>query len=605
MPGQSACAHGHPQPAAAAELDAASGSVTAGATAAAASPAAVAAAPLAPSFDMISQLRASRDAHDAIRPVPPDADADAAAPQRQARLPSQRRPHLHISGFDPRAAGGRHAVRLELRGMPPDAPPRLDIRLESGLLPGRTVRQQVTRGLHGEWRPVFIEFSSRGREHGQYRIDATLHAYDAHDGDETAPLRSWAATLVLLVPRPSASLGEIHRTFLSTHKNVRIHADDASIARLRGLDAGGPMDIDVLARDGAIAQLDFGAGASGGDDGDERGSGGGKIKVALPTLAWDEDLIEIALPAPAPAAGAHPCPASSACLVALDPDAGTPRHVRLFALDACVLGRFEAAASPAGADLLLQHHGEHGPDAGGLTRRLSARHAVIRPGPQGFEIEDVSRYGMLLDGVWPGKHKPVPLRLGMRIELTASIRGVVVLVVSALLEHGVVLHRVDAGGAAECFVLLAPGRRPGHIGATTDAAANAIANTIASTAAHAAAGRPARPAALPRAAHMPLLFHHGGGFWHLDPASGRETALTPASALERLPGFGPRIRFSTAVRPEDRHEAGDRAGAGDERRDEQRDERRGERHLAGAPVQAPDPGSSARHPVPCSGRDNF
>jgi hypothetical protein len=61
----------------------------------------------------------------------------------------------------------------------------------------------------------------------------------------------------------------------------------------------------------------------------------------------------------------------------------------------------------------------------GLTRRMSGRHAVIRRGRrQGFEIEDVSRYGLLLDGVWPGKHVPVPLRLGMRIELTASIKGV-------------------------------------------------------------------------------------------------------------------------------------------------------------------------------------
>ncbi|UUZ54778.1 hypothetical protein LP419_01680 [Massilia sp. H-1] len=39
------------------------------------------------------------------------------------------------------------------------------------------------------------------------------------------------ATLVILVPRPDATLSEIHQTFLSTHKNVRVMADDASIAR--------------------------------------------------------------------------------------------------------------------------------------------------------------------------------------------------------------------------------------------------------------------------------------------------------------------------------------------------------------------------------------
>ena len=59
-----------------------------------------------------------------------------------------------------------------------------------------------------------------------------------------------------------------------------------------------------------------------------------------------------------------------------EPDAGAQRHVRLFALDECVLGRWEP--SSAEADLLLEHYGEHGPERDGLTRRLSARHAVIR-----------------------------------------------------------------------------------------------------------------------------------------------------------------------------------------------------------------------------------
>ena len=215
-----------------------------------------------------------------------------------------------------------------------------------------------------------------------------------------------------------------------------------------------------------------------------------------------------------------------------EPGAGGQQHTRLFALDECVLGRYEAGESEA--DLLLQHYGEHGPEPDGLTRRLSARHAVIRRARLGFEIEDVSRYGLLLDGVWPGKHVPVLLRLGMRIELTASIKGVAVLVVTSLMPHGVVLHRVDAGGAAECFMLLAPECRP----------------TL-----------PIVAASLPRAQALPLLFHRDGGFWHLDPATGQETPLSPAALLERLAGFQGRVRFAGGPRPEDwieRTRAGER-----------------------------------------------
>jgi hypothetical protein len=425
-------------------------------------------------------------------------------------LPAPARPQLHVSGFDPRAAGGRQAIRLELRGMPDDVPPQLALLLESDLLPAGGDRQHFHRTLRGDWRPVFLEFSSRGREHGQYRIDLEIHA---RDPAQPQLARTWVATLVLLVPRPDASLGEIHQTFLATHKNVRISADDAAIARVQGLIGGGALDIDINARNASIAQLHLDAAAD-----------GGKVSVGLPTIAWVEDLIEIDIPAER---AAHPCPVDSACLVHAEPDAGAQRHVRLFALDECVLGRWE----PVGfeADLLLEHYGEHGPVRDGLTRRLSARHAVIRPARGGFEIEDQSRYGLLLDGVWPGKHIPVPLRLGMRIELTASIRGVVTFIVTALQRHALALHRVDAGGGAECFILLAP----------------AVAPDLAPG------------GALPRAAGMPVLFHRDGGFWHLDPVSGHETALGPATVLDRLARFTGRVRFAAAPRPEDQGERRD------------------------------------------------
>jgi hypothetical protein len=418
-------------------------------------------------------------------------------------------PRLHISGFDPRAAGGRQAIKLELRGMPDDAPAELTMLLESSLLPNGGSPQTFTRSLRGGWRPVVVEFSSRGREHGQYRVDVQLHG--------TGLARTWVATVVLVVPRADASLAEIHQTYLAARKNVRIHADDASIARLHGLDSAGPVDVSIDARNASIAQLQF-------------DTHQGRIDLALPTIAWDEDLIEIDLPATRPI---HPCPASSGCLLQAEPDAepgaGTQHHMRLFALDEWVLGRMETGpdAPLPDADLLLCHYGEHGPEQGGLTRRISARHAVIRPGRQGFEIEDLSRYGLLLDGAWPGRHSPVPLRLGMRIELTASIKGVATLVVTALLPHAVVLHRVDAGGAAECLVLLAPETVPAPAGIT------------------AASG-----ASLPRAAALPQLFHRDGGFWHRDPASGTETALGPAAALDRLAGFRGRVRFTASAYPE-------------------------------------------------------
>jgi hypothetical protein len=57
-------------------------------------------------------------------------------------------------------------------------------------------------------------------------------------------------------------------------------------------------------------------------------------------------------------------------------------------------------------------------------------------------------------------------------------------------------------------------------------------------------------AALPRAAALPQLFHRDGGFWHRDPVSGAETALSPAAALERLAGFHGRVRFTATPYPE-------------------------------------------------------
>ncbi|MCA1245793.1 FHA domain-containing protein [Massilia sp. MS-15] len=472
MPGADCCAHGHAQPP--------SGPPVAGGPAAAQG--------LPSGFEAISALRAGRG---------------ATTLRATETLPA--RPQLHISGFDPRAAGGRQAIRLDLRGMPADCAAELRMLVRSGLRLNAE-HHAFQRTSRGDWRPVFLEFSSRGLEHGQYRIDIELHSRQpGHPGSA----RTWSCSPVILVPRPDASLGEIHQTFLATHKNVRVTADDAGIARVQA-PGGGRLDIEVHASNASIAQLDL-------RDPREQG---GRLDLAFSSIAWDEDLIEIDVPL---AAAPHPCPAERACLVHVEPDSAAQRHLRLFALDECVLGRYEDIEPDA--DLLLAHHGEHGLETGGLTRRLSGRHALIRQGRHGFEIEDVSRYGLLLDGVWPGKHAPVPLRLGMRIALTASIRGVAELEVTALWPHGLVLHRVDAGARAEAFCLLAPETDPGS-------------------------GDGVQAGVQPRAAALPPLFHRGGGFWHRDPATGIDTPLAPGMALERLRGLGAALRFTARPYPE-------------------------------------------------------
>jgi hypothetical protein len=466
MPGEDSCANGHAQP-----------------------------APAPSSFDLIGAKRSAR-------PAPGGAPAFVHPPHTDSG-PAARCPHLHISGFDPRAAGGRQAIKMELRGMAPGSAPLVGMQLRSALLPHGAARHSFVRTLRGDWRPLFIEFSSRGKEHGQYQIEVELCSQ--HDGRVD---HKWVCTMVILVPRADATLTEIHQIFLSTHKNVRVVADDASIAKVKAQAGGGRLDIDVSARNASITHLDLDARA-------------GKIDLGYSTIAWDEDLIEIDLPTQAEP---HPHPSQAACLVNAAPQAGAQRQVRLFALAECVLGRFEAAGPEA--DVLLAHFGDDGQDRDGLTRRLSGRHAVIRRAGAGFEIEDVSRYGLLLDGVWPGKGKPVPLRLGMRIELSASIKGIVVLSVTALLPHGVIMHRIDQGAQAECFYFLEPGRHPGH-------------------------PLPACPAA-PPAAVMPLLFHQNGGFWHLDPVTGQETALTPATPLDKLRQFARHTRFASDPYPEAR-----------------------------------------------------
>ena len=448
-------------------------------------------------YEMLSAVRNARAPQASVVATPPEGTEPS---YERLAAPIRVRPQLRISGFDPRAAGGRQTLKIELRGMPNDCAARLGVQLTSDLIPNGATRQQFVRAVDGDWCPVFVEFSSRDREHGQYQI-----ATEVLSQLPGQPARKWECTFVILVPRLDATLTEIHRIFLSTHKNVRVMADDASIARVAG-HGGQSMDIDVTARNAGIAHVDLTAPQ-------------GKIDMGFTTIAWDEDLIEIDMPH---ARQAHPHPSRAASFVNAAPEAGAQRHVRLFAPDECVFGRFELVDPEAHA--LLHHYTQDGIDTAGLTRRLSGRHAVIRHGTQGFEIEDVSRYGILLDGVWPGKHKPVALRLGMRIELSASIKGIAVLEVTGLMPHGVILHRIDEGARAECFMVLAPETHPGFPLRRVETA--------------------------PVAGALPLLFHLDGGFWHLDALTGKETALAPTVQLDKLSRMAPHTRFASDAYPE-------------------------------------------------------
>ncbi len=496
LPGEQVCAGNHPQPVQAPtsyDLLNAMRSARSEQSAAAGVPASVVSLPVAvsPPVNSVSVP--------VMRPALAPASAPALAPATAAQAASAAlATHLHISGFDPRAAGGRQTLKMELRGMDAACAPQLSLRLRSDLIARGQVQHDVVRTTRGDWRPVFVEFSSRNKEHGQYQIEVDVLSHV--DG---AVAQKWVCTFVILVPRRDATLTEIHQIFLSTHKNVRVMADDASIARVTG---GDGCNLDVTARNAGIAHVDLSAPQ-------------GKIDMGFTTIAWDEELIEVDVPA---ASDCHPHPSVAACIVNAAPEAGEQRQIRLFALEECMLGRFELVDPEA--DVLLSHFSIDGQDNNGLTRRLSGRHAVIRRGAQGFDIEDVSRYGLLLDGVWPGKHKPVALRQGMRIELTASIKGIVVLGVSAILQHGVILHRLDQGAHAECFYLLLPEARPVVV--------------------------PAPRTLAPQAAALPVLFHRNGGFWHLDCASGKETALAPATALDKLAGFARHNRFASEAYPE-------------------------------------------------------
>ncbi len=401
-------------------------------------------------------------------------------------------PYLHFSGFDPRAAGGRQTLKIELLGMAAELGTQLELSVHSELVSNGRAEHIFVRTTRGHWRPVLLEFSSRNREHGQYRMDIELKYLF---GGKIS--RQWVCTPVLLVPRKDASLDDIHRIFLGRHKNVKVMVDDASIAKISGYQSADQFDITT--KNASIAQLDFSAPK-------------GKIDVGFTSIAWDEDLLEIDIQQQAIF---HPDPAT--CAVLSNPLC-QPQLFQLYALDQIVIGRHDDQASVA--NILLRQHNPVSPESTietkpnsatetSLTRRISARHAVIRLIEQHFEIEDISRFGLLINGKWPGKGKSVLLKSDMRLGFTASFKDIVNLQVVALSRHALVLQTQDL---SECFYCLVP-----EMGIT------------------------ATPPNWPH--HLPLLYHQHGGFWHWDQDQQKASALSNASGLTGLQGFASAYQF--------------------------------------------------------------
>ena len=409
--------------------------------------------------------------------------------------------HLHFSGYDPRAAGGRQMLRLELRGTPGQIPlqniTQIEVQLRSDLIAPSLSKHRFVRTLSGQWRPLLIAFSSKNKEYGQYQMEVTL----SHLIADTCQ-RRWTCSTIILVPPADTSLTEIHRVFLASHKNVRVLADDGSIAKLSGLNgyAHGNMDIEISARNAALTQVELGVHM-------------GKVEIALGTIAWDEELIEEAIEEPlaivpakltvkaiaAPPLNSkfHTSTTNSASLISKE------AKIRLLALDSWVLGRLEL--QHPSADILLAHRGLSATENAKLTRRISARHALIRRTGEGAEIIDVSRYGVLLDGVALEKNLATPLKPDIQIELCASMKGIVNLRVKIILPHLIILQRTD--GESEFFYLLTPETKPSYLSQTL-------------------------PVALPD--WLPQLFHRDGSFWHIDPLTKHESMLGPSASLSGM-----------------------------------------------------------------------
>lgn len=417
--------------------------------------------------------------------------------------------HLRFSGYDPRAAGGRQTLKLEFRGELAPSIQQINCRFRSELLTTSNTEQVLSRTPSGLWPPLILSFSSKHKEHGQYPLEVQLHYKDA-----AGEPHLWICTATLLLPRADASLSEIHQVFLATQKNVRVLAEDGAIAKLSGLQQAqdsqhGNLDIAIFAKDAAIAQLDM-TGARSHESGMS-----GKFDIGLSSIAWDEELLEVAVPSFQNLTGKARAAAlplaktfklKSASLLAKD----LP-PIRLFALEEWVLGRKRLRNQLA--DILLCHR-----DAA-LTKRISAKHAILRRNDDGeLEIIDTSRYGVIVDGSILEKNQPRQLLAGMQIDFCASFKGIVQLRVVQIFPHAVLLHRIVDAHVTELLYLISPELAP------EEGAYNA--------------------------SHPFLFFHHQGQFWHRDSESLQDCRLESGTDLSACHARLYRYQYSAEAYPD-------------------------------------------------------
>ena len=399
--------------------------------------------------------------------------------------------YLRFSGYDPRSAGGRQTLKLELRGELAPSIKELSFRFRSDLLSALEPQRTLLRTPAGLWPPLILSFSSKHMEHGQYLLEIELQYKEA-----TGESHRWICTTTLLLPRANASLSEIHQVFLATQKNVRIVAEDGAIAKLNGLQqphdaAHANLDIAIYAKDAAIAQLDMHNML---DMTATSSRENGKFNIGLSSIAWDEELLEVAVPSYQSLTGrslAAALPRQVKRHVA-SLSANKSPTIRLFALEQWVLGRRDAQASVA--NILLQHR-----DAA-LTKRISARHACLRRTETGaLELIDTSRYGVVVDGQIVDKHQAQRLLVGMHIELCASIKGIVQLRVAQILPHAVMLEHLAGAQVVELLYLIIPEILP-------DTSLHVDLNAQ-------------------------VFFHHRGQFWHRDSQTQQDRQLDVDSDL--------------------------------------------------------------------------
>ena len=440
--------------------------------------------------------------------------------------------HLHFSGYDPRAAGGRQTIRLELCGnLPPDIK-LIKVQLRSDLLAAGDNQQRLLRAASGQWQPLLLSFTSKNKEHGQYPLEVIL-SYE-QDGQAR---RKWTCTSVIFVPRSDISLTEINSVFLAAQKNIKLMAEDGAIATLSGFAQShaatpGNTNIEINAKDAAIATMDMQPPS-------------GKYEIALGNIAWDEELIEIEAKPASVVAKPEPMSCLTSIQTGLDrknPVIAKPTakaaiaaiksasligaqsqpysNIRLFARDEWVLGRLEKQHSQA--DILLSPHGSNAAENASLSRRISARHAIIRRNAGLADslptITDISRYGILLDGISPEKDQPHALQAGMQIEFCASFRGIVKLQVLAIQPHLIILGDVDAVAGSQLIYLLQTETRP------------------------LAKSTPNLP--------LPDIFHFHHEFWHRDALTAKETRLDAQADLRGMSLLPPACRYSSLAYPD-------------------------------------------------------